>query len=235
VNLTVREVSRFLAVAEGTVTRWIKQRGLPAQYVGGKYRLNRAELLEWATANRLKVSPELFDHLETEDEPAPNLTEALEAGGIFYHLQDTSKDRALRALIGVLPLPDDADRELLLRLFLAREASASTAVGGGIALPHVRNPIVLPVKRPMVTLGFLEKPVDYGALDGAPVQVLFSLICPTMRSHLQMLARLAHALHDAAFKEVVLRQGERDAILREARRIDAALAEPASDAGKAAS
>jgi PTS system nitrogen regulatory IIA component len=226
VQLTVREVGKFLDVAESTVLRWVKQRGLPAQHVGGQYRFNRAELLEWATANQIKVSVEMFDHLETEDEPPASLADALEEGGIFYHVPDTNKDRALRALVGLLPLPDSIDRELLLRLFLAREASASTAIGDGIAIPHVRNPIVLHVARPMVTLCFLEKPVNYGALDGKPVYVLFSLVCPTMRSHLQMLARLSYALHDAKFKDMVLRRGQRGEILSEARRVDAALAAP---------
>jgi PTS system nitrogen regulatory IIA component len=232
VQIGVRDVSRFFQVSEATVMRWIKQRSLPAQYVGGQYRFHRAELLEWATANQVKVSPEMFDPLETEDEPIPSLAAALESGGIFYQLQDTSKERALRALVQVLPIPDGIDRELLLRLFLAREASASTAIGGGIALPHVRNPIVLHVERPMVTLGFLEKPVDFGALDGKPVQILFSLICPTTRSHLQMLARLSYALHDAAFRDVVLRVGAREEILQAARQFEAALT--ATQNGKAA-
>lgn len=223
-QLTVRDASRFLNVTESTVTRWIKQRGLPAQHVSGQYRFHRTELLEWATANRIKVSPEMFDHLETEEEPLPSVAQALEAGGIFYDLQDTSKDRAMRALVQVLPLPDGADRELLLRLFLAREAAASTGIGDGIALPHVRNPIVLHVARPMVTLAFLERPVDFGALDGKPVYVLFSLICPTMRSHLQMLARLSFALHDANFKDAVLRAAPAEEILREARRVEETLA-----------
>jgi PTS system nitrogen regulatory IIA component len=227
-QLTVRDVSRFLNVTEATVTRWIKQRGLPTQHVGGQYRFNRAELLEWATANQIKVSVEMFDHLETEDDPAPSLAEALEAGGIFYRLQDTSKERALRALVAVLPLPDGIDRELLLRLFLAREAAATTAIGGGIALPHVRNPIVLHVERPLVTLCFLERPVDFGALDGQPVQVLFSLICPTTRTHLQMLSRLSFALHDPRFREVLMRQAPREEILEEMRRVDAGLAMPAT-------
>lgn len=230
-QLTARDASRFLNVSEATVTRWIRQRGLPAQHVGGRYRFHRAELLEWATANRIKVSPEMFDHLETEEEPAPSLADALEAGGIFYGLHDTHKDRAMRALVDVLPLPDGIDRELLLRLFLAREAAASTGIGEGIALPHVRNPIVLHVARPMVTLAFLERPVDFGALDGKPVHVLFSLICPTMRSHLQMLARLSYALHDAKFKNVVLRRAKPSEILREARRAEEALAAPL-DGGK---
>lgn len=230
-QLTVRDVGKFLGVSESTVTRWIKQRGLPAQYVSGQYRFHRADLLEWATANQIKCSPEMFDHLETEEEPIPSLAEALEAGGIFYRLHDTTKEKALRALVQVLPLPDGIDRELLLRLFLAREASASTAIGGGIALPHVRNPIVLHVEKPLVTLGFLEKPVNFGALDGQPVQVLFSLICPSMRSHLQMLARLSYALHDERFRDVVMRVGTREEILLEAVKVEATLEMPALDNG----
>lgn len=225
-QLTVRDASRFLKVSEATVSRWIKQRGLPAQYVGGQYRFHRTELLEWATANRIKVSPELFDRLQSEEEPVPSLAQALEDGGIFYGVQDTNKDRAMRALVQVLPLPDGVDRELLLRLFLAREAAASTGIGDGIALPHVRNPIVLHVARPMVTLAILERPVDFEALDGKPVHVLFSLICPTTRSHLQMLARLTYALHDSAFKDAVLREARPEVILQQARRVEEALAPP---------
>jgi nitrogen PTS system EIIA component len=231
-QLTVRDVSKFLNVSESTVTRWIKQRGLPSQYVGDQYRFHRVDLLEWATANRIKVSVEVFDHLDAEDEASPSLVKALEVGGIFYGLRDSNKDGALRALVQVLPLPDVVDRELLLRLFLAREASSTTAVGDGIALPHVRNPIVLHVEHPMVTLGFLERPVDFGSLDGKPVQVLFSLICPTIRSHLRMLSRLSFALHDEKFKAVVIRRGRCEEIMQEARRVEAALAAPAVEMGK---
>jgi hypothetical protein len=65
------------------------------------------------------------------------------------------------------------------------------------------------------------------------VQVLFSLICPTTRTHLQMLSRLSHALHDSKFKEVILRRGTPEEILQEARRLDAVQAAPAAPPGKA--
>src|SRR5205085_2283562 len=135
-----------LDVTVNTVLKWIKQRGLPAQHVGGQYRFHRAELLEWATANRIKVSAELFDSVhDADDEPMPGLASAMEAGGIVYRLPGSTKEEALRALVATLPLPDGVDREVLWRLFMAREASASTAIGDGIALPHVRNPVVLNV------------------------------------------------------------------------------------------
>lgn len=232
-QLTVREVSKLLSVSDATTTRWIKQRGLPAQHVAGQYRFNKAELLEWATANKIQISADLFDETAQEVEAAPSLTEALESGGVFYNLPDTNKERALRALVAVLPLPEGLDREFLLSLFLAREASASTAIGEGIALPHVRNPIVLQVNRPLVTLCFLEKPVDFGALDGKPVLVLFSLISPTVRSHLQLLARLSFALHDAKFKTAVMRQARPEEIFAEARRVESHLATAAAKEEKA--
>jgi PTS system nitrogen regulatory IIA component len=233
-QLSIRDLTKLLNVAESTVSRWIKQRGLPAQQVGGQYRVNRAELLEWATANNVRVSLELFDHLEADAETIPRLSEALEVGGIHYQLQDTNKDRALRALVQVLPLPDSVDRELLLRLFLAREASASTAIGGGIAIPHVRNPIVLHVARPAVTLAFLSQSVDFGALDGKPVHVLFSIISPTNRSHLQLLSRLSFALHDGKLRETVARQAARAEIMQEVRRVEADMGVPAVEVGKVA-
>jgi hypothetical protein len=61
---------------------------------------------------------------------------------------------------------------------------------------------------------------------------LFSLICPTTRTHLQMLARLSYALHDAKFKEAVLREARAEEILQEARRVEEALAAPPLDGGK---
>jgi PTS system nitrogen regulatory IIA component len=232
-QLTVRDVIKFLNVSESTLMRWIKQRGLPAHWVSGQYRFNRAEILEWATAQQVQVSVAMFDSPEKEAEAVPSFARALEAGGIFYHLQDSTKERALWSLVDLLPLPEGTDRQLLLHLILAREALASTAIGDGIALPHVRGPIVLHVPGPLITLGFLEKPVDFGALDGKPVFVLFSLISPTVHTHLQLLSRLSFALHDAKFKEVVMRQGPADEILAEARRVEAGLGTPPGSGGKA--
>lgn len=233
-QLAIRDLTELFDVSESTVARWIKQRGLPAQQVGGQYRIHRADLLEWATANQVRVSLELFDRLEGDVDSVPSLAEAMETGGIHYGLEDTNKDHALRALVQILPLPDDVDRELLLRLFLAREASASTAIGNGIAIPHVRNPIVLHIAQPAVVLAFLKQPVDFGALDGKPVHVLFSIISPTNRCHLQLISRLSFALHDDKLREAVVRQAPQEEILREVRRVEASMGAPVGDTEKAA-
>jgi len=225
-ELTVRDVTRFFRVSESTVSRWIKRRGLPAHFVGGHYRFHRTELLEWATSNRVQISLELFDHTDSDSQPAQTLCESLEAGGIFYKLPGGDKNCALRALVQVLPLPEEVDRELVLQLFLAREATASTAVGDGIAIPHVRNPIVLHVGQAHLTIAFLKDPVDFGALDGKPVHVLFSIISPTNRIHLQLLSRLSFALQDGGFRTTVIDHASRVEIMRELNRVEGNVAMP---------
>jgi PTS system nitrogen regulatory IIA component len=220
-QMTVRNVSELFKVSEATVTRWIKQRGLPAQRVGGRYRFNRVEVVDWAIAHQIKVegSPE---EQRVDSPPTISLAEALEAGGVHYQVLGDDQESALRAVVARLPLPEDFDRDLLLRLFVAREALGSTAVGDGIALPHVRHPIVLQVPRPLVTLCFLKRPIAYKAPDGKPVRILFSVVSPTVEAHVQLLARLARALHDPGFRKSVAATRPQEVILREVRRVEEA-------------
>jgi PTS system nitrogen regulatory IIA component len=226
-QLGVRDVSRLLNVSEKTVYRWINQGVLPAYRVNEQYRFNRAELLEWATSRKMNVAAEVFEEPESNATPIPGLVESLQAGGIVYRVGGTDKESVLRAVVEHMRLPEEVDRDFLLRVLLAREALQSTGIGDGIAIPHVRNPIVLHVSRPMITLCFLERPIDFGALDGKPVHVLFSLVSPTVRAHLRLLSRLSFALHDAAFKKAVLGQASREEILGAARRVEAKLEEGA--------
>lgn len=218
-QLTVRDVAGLLNISEKTVYRWIDERKLPGYRLSGQYRFNRAELMEWATSNRINVSPRIFEEPESASGPLPELSDALERGGIYYRLIGTDKPTALKSVVEVLRLPEEVDREFLFQVLLAREALESTGVGDGIAIPHVRNPIVLHVPAPLVTLCFLETPVDFGSLDGQPVVALFTLISPTVKAHLHLLSRLAFALRNPDFKALILHQASRDQIFAAAKRI----------------
>ena len=137
-------------------------------------------------------------------------------------------------MVELLRLPERVDREMMLQILLAREEMGSTGIGEGIAIPHARNPIVLHVTRPSVTLCFLERPIDFEALDGKPVQILFTLISPTIHTHLHLLSRLTYLLRDAGFKGALLGQASREELLEAARRAEASLKQPLStDAAQA--
>jgi nitrogen PTS system EIIA component len=220
VQLTVREVAQLFGVSEKTVYRWVGQRKLPAYRVNEQLRFNRAELLEWASANKAQVSPELFAEPESAAAPAPSLVHALREGGIHYRVGGSDTRSVLQSVVEVMRLPEEVDRGFLLQVLLAREALQSTGIGDGIAIPHPRSPIVLHISRPSVTLCFLEKPVEFGSLDGQPVHALFTLVSPTARAHLQLLSRVAYALRDEDFRAQITRVASRDEILAAAAAVD---------------
>ena len=215
--LTVRDAARMLDLSERAVQEHIETGEMPSQCVNGRYFLNRDELIEWATARGLALALPAAD----PSEHMPTLSGALAAGGIFHGLPGTDKDTVLRHLVDRMPLPADVDPDFLHSVLLAREALGSTAIGEGVAVPHPRSPILLRVPKALVTLCFLESPIDFGALDGRPVQALFSMISPTTRVHLHLLSLLAFALRDPGFREGVVRRAPAEEILAAARRIEA--------------
>ncbi len=218
-KLTVREISSMFDVPERTVERWIREEEMPGVKVHGQYRFHRAELLEWAHRRGIRIVVEPSPSTPFVDQVS--FSAALERGGIHRGLRATDRASTLTAIIGCLPIDDEVDRDLLFEVFLARENAGSTGIGDGIAIPHVRNPIILDVDRPSVSLCFLETPVEFGAIDGKPVDIVFAIVAPTAHDHLQLLGRLANALHDPDFHRALLAREESGRLLQLARAAEA--------------
>lgn len=222
-NTSVKDAAKILSVSEKTIYRWIKQEVMPVYRVNEQYRFNRSELLEWATSRRMGIAPEEFLEPEAADTPLPTLIESLETGGVVYRLDGKTHHEVLARLVDELRLPEEVDRDYLLKVLKAREKLASTGIGNGIAIPHPRNPMLLHVTKPSVTLAFLENPVDFHALDKKPVHTLFCLISPTLRAHLHLLSKLSFALRDPGFKSAIEKQGSRDEIFSAMRKLNETL------------
>lgn len=212
-QLKVKDVAKLLGTSEKTIYRWIKQSVIPVYQVNEQFRFSRAEILEWATSRRIPISPEIFLETEGGKLSLPTVSDALKAGGVTYRLTGHDKPSVLHAVVDCMKLPEEVDREFLYQVLLAREALGSTGIGDGIAIPHVRNPVVLHVNKPMITLCFLENPIDFGALDGEPVTTLFAMISPTVKAHLHMLSRLCFILQHSDFKLALKRQASRDELM----------------------
>jgi PTS system nitrogen regulatory IIA component len=219
--LTVREAAALLHASERQVYRWVDDGELPFQRVRDQVRFNRTDLLEWATSRRLPVSLEAFDAGLDPEDRAPSLARALRAGGVHHGVRAADREAALREVVARTPMPDSVDRELLVEVLVAREHATSSAIGDGVAIPHVRQPVVAPGAPPTVSLFYLETRVDFGAPDGKPVSMLFFIVSPTVRTHLQMLAHLARALQDASFRAAVDRRAGVEELAGEAARLEA--------------
>ncbi len=223
-RLTVRDISRFFNVPDKTVLRWVEKDALPAARLGNQYRFNRAEVLEWATEKGYDVSPEILRDDDEEGAVLPLLSDALREGGVHAGLKGKDKAEVLRSVTRAIPLPAGVKPDLLFGLLMAREDLGSTALGEGVAVPHVRNPIVLHIRKPALSLCHLETPVEYGAIDCKPVHALFLIISPTVKGHLHLLSRLSFALRDSGFKAALARKAPLEAMLEEARRVEEGLA-----------
>jgi len=197
--------------------------------IGGQYLLEEEGLLEWANVNKISLPSGLFSDPGL---PETSLADAIKAGGIHYEVEGTGKESVLKAVLDLIPLPGNMDKSVLFQVLMARESAGSTGIGDGIAIPHVRSPIVMKVPKPIISLCFLKKPIEYKALDGKPVGVIFMMVCPSIPSHLGLLSKLAYALRKTGFSEAVDQKWDPDEIIARAAEIDQAIRDSSGSQGE---
>jgi len=219
-HITLRQGASYLGVNEATVRRWIKDRGLPAHRVNERLHLNAIEVWEWAMERGLPASRKLLEEARRSPEEVPPLSELLEIGGIRHDVPGDDKSAVLASVVDTLPLAPDVDRDFLLSVLDAREAMGSTGIGDGIAIPHVRNPILLHVDRPFVTLALLRRPVEFGAIDGQPVHAVFLVVSPSVPAHLKVLAHLGFVLRDPGLRALLQERASAERILARVRELE---------------
>lgn len=105
-----------------------------------------------------------------------------------------SKKRVLEQIANLVAreLPD-LDGQDIFESLVAREKLGSTGFGNGIAIPHCRLP---GCTAPISALLRLDSAVDFDAIDGAPVDLLFVLLVPEAATdeHLELLRQIASML-----------------------------------------
>lgn len=127
-----------------------------------------------------------------------SLNDLLTADAILPSMKVNTKKQALQELSEkAAQVSGIAAREIFDAL-IQRERLGSTGVGNGIAIPHGK---LAKAGRIFAVFARLERPIDYEALDGAPVDLIFLLIAPEAAGadHLKALARSARILRDPAF------------------------------------
>ena len=92
-----------------------------------------------------------------------------------------------------------------------RERLGTTGFGGGVAIPHGRMPGLETIRAAFVRL---ERPIDYGAIDDLPVDLVFMLLSPedAGAEHLKALAQVSRRLRDRAFVAKLRGAGSPDAL-----------------------
>ena len=86
----------------------------------------------------------------------------------------------------------------IFNALMASEQLGTTGLGNGIAIPHCRVPLCQEIIGTLITL---EEAIDFDAVDGNPVDLLFALIVPEEKTndHIQTLAAIAELFNDEDF------------------------------------
>ena len=197
-ELSVFDLSKHLGVAPNTIERWVRQGKLPVSLKGTNYRFQSSELKNWASKHNINLKLTEKNAPEEQSESLIPLSIAVQNGGVYFNIQANDVNSVLKSCLEkISKIPNDFKTDLLDRL-IEREQALSTGIGNAIAIPHPREQLSY-LTDPMVSVCFLEHPVDYKALDNQPVSILFFLLCPSLKMHLHLLSVLSFCLRDNQF------------------------------------
>ena len=132
------------------------------------------------------------------------LTDLLTIDRVKVPLQGDTKEDVLRELVSVLANGGAEQQQAeLLRAVREREAVLSTGIGNGVAIPHGKSSAIPELRMAAGTAGH---PVEFNALDGQPVQLLFLLVGPESAAgpHIKALSRIARLIRNDDVRRALL-------------------------------
>jgi len=126
------------------------------------------------------------------------------------------KESAIRSMVEILSRsPNLTNKEQFLRDVLAREELVTTGVGYGVAFPHAKSEAV---KSVVFAFARIRDGIDFAALDGKPVRLIFLIGAPKHREpsrvYLNLMARLSFLMKDEAKRELLLEVGSVEEVIR---------------------
>ena len=125
-----------------------------------------------------------------------DITSILTLDRVLCRCEVSSKKKTLETMSELLSRTvGDESQQAIFEALLKRERLGSTGLGSGIALPHGR---IESLTKPVAAVATLQSDIDFDSLDGAPVNIVFSLAMPENCNdqHLQILAFLAEMFSD---------------------------------------
>ena len=124
-----------------------------------------------------------------------DLRDLIKPDAVISTLKANSKKQVIQALAESAAEATGIDERQIFETLLQREKLGSTAVGGGIAIPHGKLPNL---ERIFGLFARLTKPIDFEALDDQPVDLVFLLLAPegAGADHLKALAQIARLFRE---------------------------------------
>jgi fructose-specific phosphotransferase system IIA component len=132
------------------------------------------------------------------------LTEILKPANIKIPLTSKVKAEAIGELVNLLASTGDVtDAKKVLDAVLEREATRTTGIGNGLAIPHGK---CSGTKDLVMAIGRAGEPIDFQAIDGRPVNIIWMLASPPDKTgpHIHALARISRLMTIDKFRAALL-------------------------------
>jgi PTS system nitrogen regulatory IIA component len=211
-KLTRQAAARSLDLPLSTLDRWVRQGRIPIHRHADGFEFKESVLRKWAATHDLLFRAPTKEIEAVQEAPLENLLPAMRRGGVFHGLQGGSAASALESAVALVPgFEADTRKELFTRL-MERESLTSTGIGRGVAIPHPRSPLTETLEAPSITTCFLEKAVEFDAIDDQPVFVMFILLSTSIKVHLHLLSRLSFGVRSAAFVDFLRKAPDADTL-----------------------
>ena len=212
-QLTFRDIEKAFEIREKTLYQWLNDKGMPAVKANEQYYFNSVEVLEWALKNKIHLTSGALKLCEKNPFVQNIFAPALMRGGVYFGVAGSQRDDVFENALNLLPLPGHIQRSFLKEMLLSCAQTGTTGIGNGIAIPHVKHPVILAGLEPIVGLFFLDDKIDLAALDGQRIHTLFVILSGSFKGHLSLLSRLAFCLQDESVKTVLSSRIDREEIL----------------------
>jgi PTS system nitrogen regulatory IIA component len=139
------------------------------------------------------------------------LTDLVAPNAVLPALKVNNKKQVIQELAARAAELTGQNERAILEILTQREKLGSTAVGNGVAIPHGKLP---KLGRLFGLFARLGRPVDFEALDGQPVDLVFLLLAPESAGadHLKALARVARMLRDPEVARRLRESNDADAL-----------------------
>jgi PTS system nitrogen regulatory IIA component len=191
--LTLKQVADRLQLSERTLYRLLQRGELPGRKIGGQWRFRMSEIDYWLDLRVSRMPSADLRRLEEEGPPslAP-LGELMRPENALIQISSGAPREVIREFVAAVRYPETVDGNALAARIHQREELSSTATVDGVAFLHTpRWEPRTPIKSPLVALGRLSQPTDFGAIDGTPTDLLLLLLAPDAQTHLTLLAKAA--------------------------------------------
>ena len=180
--LTIEEVAKYLRVSERTVYDWAQKGEIPSGKIGTVWRFKKEDIEKW-------VNERLSSNTKSPQQQIIQVKNFLSPDRIVFLNHSTKHDALVQLSQNLATAPQIKDAEELETEILKREELMSTAIGRGIAIPHVRLSSVTDL---VMSIGISKTDIiDFQPIDDTPVRILF-MIAAAYNQHSYYLQTLSY-------------------------------------------